>query len=544
VGVVLLGLALPLMLMFQNCGVSPQIAIEPSNQIDSPEAADHSAEMQTSQLIAKAKSLPLEVAYKEPFDQAPQHWYSILAPDEDPWTSRYVKLSHSGSKAWTRGTYWIDNNHIKPTGAGTLNLYAFTYPKDIGLETRSFLEGTFRVRVRVDGFQISASTRIGLWFQAYDPELDRYVNYFQVAQTIDSALGYTQVGARAGNEMRTTDWVTVDIPFSGRDADWVCLGSNPDKLHIYGCSSSVARILGRKIHDFGIFGFMESTRESVPSIGALEIDDVEVLLRPGLSPLEVPLRIHQPAANQIVAGAKVTVRGTCPSGAPLEVAVGWAVQKHECRDDQFSVELPLSGRSGTLAVSVRSSGGPQLTIPIRYRDSVAPLAVKEVLAAPDSPSVLVRGTCDTSRAKVVVAIGSSAQTVPCSEDERFQAAFDGVAGSLSRISLGARYETDSSYSINETISVSQTIESLVISSPRPGDVIAGPSRKVEVVGVCTRAGAAILVAVGWTAQTTLCGSDGRFQVSVVNQDQGVNIAVAAKYASDPSYRIQFGVQFR
>jgi hypothetical protein len=218
----------------------------------------------------------------------------------------------------SKGPWWYDPNHTAP-GLGYLHLLAFAYhasyelvdvpitpgqpletstgtivyatrsPGAVGTNAaqsrtsggRGVLSGlpmTHAIDLRGGVISLSARARelelpadadIYFWFQAFDPSLGggegRFVNYINVAHPI-------------GRRLSSDRWTSISIPLTANEADWVCLGSNPDRLETYGCSSAAAAALSRFDVDLGFVILVGQQIRPIPISGEVHLDEIRLVV--------------------------------------------------------------------------------------------------------------------------------------------------------------------------------------------------------------------------------------------------------------------------
>ncbi len=494
--------------------------------------------------ISIAQTWVLEKIYSDDFSGSSNSWYSVKSTNA-AWTgSVYSWLDNFSSYSSVSGTFWLDQNHIYPEGKGTLNLWAFTYPKELGLQKHNFSKNILKLRVRANNLRISQTSKIGLWFQVFDPLTNRYVNYFQKANRVDTALGYPDISSRTGSVSLSTDWVDVEIPFSLSDSDWDCLYSRSDKTHIYGCSSSIASALSREVKDFWIFNYMDTTTTTIPTIGSFDIDSVELWWDTSNTIENTPLIIHSPTNNQYISGRTIKVSWVCNSGSgSVFIAVWNNTTTAPCTEDLFSGTLEYTGNGGNIAVAVRPSNIIWYTQQINTL--INPMKTPLTLTNPVSGwwitgrSILFSGKCDRTEGKVTFAVWYDSITVPCSNSDTYGGTLN-YTGNGGNIAYGIRSEIDPSYRLTGQFSINTETVALTLSTPTLNQVIT--NRDITLSWTCSQWQWEIVIVVGYNVARTSCNSNNTFSGVVrYNQWGNGNVAAAIKYTTSASYVVQRNV---
>lgn len=209
------------------------------------------------------------------------------------------------------GPWWTDPNHAAP-GAGYLHLIAFAYHDSLVLDEhgtgqaiqfpdgrvlammpRAWSEpgssdnpwqgipGAIRgrppgtisdlrnavlgFRLRTRDLELPDGSNLYVWFQTYDAETERFVNYAKVGQPL---LG----------QLNADDWREVRVVLTDDDADWLCLGTSRERANTYGCARSVADALRRFHVDLGLVMLLGSQPPERPASGAIDLDDVRLFI--------------------------------------------------------------------------------------------------------------------------------------------------------------------------------------------------------------------------------------------------------------------------
>ena len=183
-----------------------------------------------------------------------------IIPRVDDGTGNFVLES--------QGPWWLDPHHLSP-GAGALHLLSIL-PADGhngGILVDDFRDLTFSFDIRADQLQLPEGAHIYLWFQALDPSLPwgvgQYVNYANISIAVDELL---VDGA----------WARVSITMSQTEADWLALGSNPDREGDYSQSSSIVAALSANPVNFGLIVLLGNEPSSVVASGSVLLDNVVI----------------------------------------------------------------------------------------------------------------------------------------------------------------------------------------------------------------------------------------------------------------------------
>lgn len=243
----------------------------------------HLAALCIALAVAGPARAELMKIYEDDFS-ADTGWQALYSSTGDGLTAWYLPLADRGAYRAFGGIGWRDRNHlhtatpsVEAPGIGEVNIWATQTAAIAGLTNADLRGGKLRLRVRAhNGLRIHPSARIGFWMQGYDPQIGKWVNYFNRTE-ITKALGFD---ARAGGHQitsSTSDWTWIEIPLSRRNQDWDCLGRRPDKVH-YSCSKSVETILqGGNLYNFGIITLMTDNAGPIAHHGGeFHIDHIEI----------------------------------------------------------------------------------------------------------------------------------------------------------------------------------------------------------------------------------------------------------------------------
>ncbi|QUM71321.1 calcium-binding protein [Sphingopyxis granuli] len=166
------------------------------------------------------------------------------------------------------GPWWFDPNHIDP-GRGYVHLSFYTYLNRIfdstTLADANLTNAEIRFKIRSDDLQLADGATLNFWFQAYDPNQGRYVNYVLSSVPIETYLV-------------DGEWTEVAFRLSDRDEDWTALGSSYIRTPTYSTSTNIAEALSGRIVDIGVFVVVGNDISGAPSSGTLSLDDVSISL--------------------------------------------------------------------------------------------------------------------------------------------------------------------------------------------------------------------------------------------------------------------------
>lgn len=224
--------------------------------------------------------------YIENFESAaPTGIYTVV---QGGVTQQLAPVAEGGNHYVTStGPWWVDPNHHDP-GAGYLHLLAYGYFRTFSNTLGAFgdphqaidlRDAEFSFSVKLDDLTLPEDAHVYFWFQASDPDIPaaegRYVNYAYSAIAID------EVAAGGG-------WTDVTIPLSTNDADWIALGSNPDREDTYSISQSVAHALSTGYPaDCGIIILIGDELPQAPITGSISFDDFS-FIAPRSAPADLP----------------------------------------------------------------------------------------------------------------------------------------------------------------------------------------------------------------------------------------------------------------
>lgn len=188
---------------------------------------------------------------------------------QDDGTSKFIKSVFDKTSAANRA--WWDANHYYP-GVGYLNLLAVAYfSPTLGGAAPDLTNARFTWEIRLKNFELPPGARIVQWVQGPDPTQGTgsnvYFNYANFGQAVDAQLGFGGAGGKRStvDGIENSGWKTAVVNFRPSDADWVCMGSNPERTGLpddanvdittrYGCMKSAAAMLatGPTMADTGL----------------------------------------------------------------------------------------------------------------------------------------------------------------------------------------------------------------------------------------------------------------------------------------------------
>jgi Ca2+-binding RTX toxin-like protein len=261
---------------------------------------------------AASASLPaLNVVNHAPvIDVAPIYASDFETPDNVQW--RYyqfgddvqdiVPLGDDGTGNTTlvsQGPWWTDPNHIDP-GAGRLHLLDVIYLNGAngGIHIDDLRDVTISFDIKADQLVIPDGAHLYIWTQTLDPTLPwgvgQFVNYANTSVAIETLL------VPGG-------WAHVTVTLSQNDADWLPLGSNPDREGSYSISSSAAAMLSGYPGDMGLIMLLGNGTPVTEASGLVRLDNVTIshgdvvrvkfapeALTAGLQPLHLDVNISDP----------------------------------------------------------------------------------------------------------------------------------------------------------------------------------------------------------------------------------------------------------
>ncbi len=230
----------------------------------------------------------LELIYDNQFDGAEAAPWQLNDFGSGP---VYRRMRVGGGVGDTFGPYYADNNHTEVT----LNLAIIVFADETNLFGESLAGGRIEFRLWSNGWEIPRKSDVLFWFQAFDPSIDRWVNYINYAQSIGRCLGLDKPPAfKYGWDSIVTGpvWIdcSVDLSESPERPSWLCLGPNPQipgKDRTYGCSpGGVSAALQLNVIDFGlvVVDTDDNHSQADPNWWKLYVDRIQVWL-----PLTWPL---------------------------------------------------------------------------------------------------------------------------------------------------------------------------------------------------------------------------------------------------------------
>lgn len=171
--------------------------------------------------------------------------------------------------------WWLDTNHAAP-GLGYLHLVAFAFHEQFSIDgiVKSPRAGTpidlrhgrVTIRWRAPNLTLPAAARLLFWFQtAIDPGTGtgrRFINHVLSSQPLR---------ARSG-----TQWQTDVLELNPDPANYACLGSQPEKVDLYGCDIDPTTALAHWNVDLGFVLLFPEASQSASINGAVEIDRVAI----------------------------------------------------------------------------------------------------------------------------------------------------------------------------------------------------------------------------------------------------------------------------
>jgi len=253
---------------------------------------------------------------------APIYASDFETPDDVVWTYHtfgddqldIVPVGDDGTGNNTlvsQGPWWTDPNHISP-GAGRLHLLSTLYVNGTndGIVIDDLRDVTVSFDIKAEQLVIPAGAHLYLWFQSLDTTLPWGVGQF---------VNYAHTGVKIDELLVANGWAHVSITLTQLEADWLALGSNPDREGTYSISDSIVSALSGDALDFGLIMLMGNGAPTSEASGVVRLDNVviehgEILrvkytaaaLIAGLQPLNFEVNISDPDVTTFE-GYRITV---------------------------------------------------------------------------------------------------------------------------------------------------------------------------------------------------------------------------------------------